>query len=801
MSHVSFDANSYRIDDQPVWLLSGEMHYFKLTRGEWRRRLVQLKTSGFNAVSVYMPWNYHEITPGQWDFSGDRDVEHFLEIATELGLYVVARPGPYICNEWLAGGLPPWLIREPGIRPRTADPRFLAAVDRWFDRIVPIFARFQPSHGGTVIMAQVENEYGHYGEAQEADYIYHLRDALRERGIDVPIITCDSFINFARLRPSCWDGIQMCCNFGGNGLRILERARAMQPDAPLFITEYWIAAFDWWGRHATASMDDQRALNGALEIAAGGAGGLTAFVFSGGSHFGYWHGRSICSSDNFMTTLYGPGAPVLDDGRFSGKYQLMKNRLAPLVHCGLATAGMPEESGDPAALLRTVRRGPDGTCTFLLNRSSEQIAIAEAEKDQACVDQSIPAGAVRWQPSQLRLPGGQTLVESDLQLFATSPALVLFGRAGSNGSVRFADGELTVQVPVDDAPALHDHYGLPILVLNDRAIERCWRIDMPGAPVALVGGPDRIEDVAVRDGSLHLQISAGEPSSCWRYGDGALTSVTPAFQPPAEPFRAPLDGITVSHSLPELAPDFDDSGWFAAEEPQPLIAFGHGQGWAWYRCRFQVAESGPQMICLSGAADRMHAWVDGRYLGARGSGTNLGWNLMPSLAAGEHVVSLLVENLGMFNSGAEFDIPLCEPKGLYGPIWLNGADMTGWRMRAGVAADETLDTWTDPRLTGWQPAGGAFSGPGWIRGSFSAPDDFDGAVRLDLAAAGKGSVWLNGWNVGRYWKLGPQQSLWLPLDKLRDDNELLIFEELTCDLVKLGIDFTPFGHRAAWHLA
>lgn len=795
-SPIRFDRNGYWIENRPTWLLSGEMHYFKMTRGDWRRRLLQLKCAGFNTVSVYMPWNYHEPGEGEWNFTGDRDVGHFLQLAAELGLYVVARPGPYICNEWQAGGLPVWLSGKTGIRLRTKDPKFLAYVDTWWDRIAPLIARYELGREGTVILAQVENEYGHYGEGQEAEYIHHLRDGLRARGVTVPIINCDSFINFPRLKPRVYEGVNLCCNFGGDGLRNLARARGLQPDAPLFVTEYWIAAFDWWGRHGSAVYDDARALNGALEIAAGGAGGLTAFVFAGGAHFGYWHGRSICSDANFMTTLYGPGAPILDDGRFSGKYDLFKTRLAPLNLPALAQAGMPEIVELQPGLIQATRRGPDGTFVFTLNRSAEQIRIADAAKDQACVDMSIPAGAVRWTVRDLRLPGGQRLDRTSLDLLAVEPALVLFGEADSEGWLELDGERLDVHVPGGSLPLHLRHGKVDILVLNRAAAGRCWPLALPGAPAVVFGGPERIEDAVVRGGRIDIAASSPSQAEVWRFHDGRLAVESPAYVAAPAPDAVALSRIRFGCGLPECAADFDDSAWFSAPQPRRMAAFGHGHGYAWYRTNFDVVDEGPQTIVFSGADDRAHVWVDGRYLGCRGWGSNHGWHLMPNLPAGVHTLAVLVENLGMFNSGAEYDIPLGEPKGLYGPVWLNGVELSGWRMRAGLGADEGIDRWDRPGgdLDEPSPDGATLAGPLWVAGEFAIPGGFDGAVRLELGEhAGKGSVWLNGRNVGRYWNLGPQQSLWLPLGWLKPRNDLVLFEEVAIAPDRLRVALTPFG--------
>lgn len=817
---VTYNDAAYVINGQPTWLLSGEMHYFKMTRGDWRRRLVQLKCAGFNTVSVYMPWNYHELAEGEWHFSGERDVAHFLELAAEIGLYVVARPGPYICDEWQAGGLPAWLSAKKGIRLRANDPLFLRYTDQWWDRIAPIIRHYQLGANGTVILAQVENEYGHYGEGQESDYIYHLRDGLRARGVQVPIINCDSFINFSRLKPAVYDGINLCCNFGGDALRNLRRTRQLQPHAPLFVTEYWIAAFDWWGRQGSATYDPARALHGALEIAAGGGGGLTAFVFAGGAHFGYWHGRSICSEANFMTTRYGPGAPILDDGRFDEKYQLFKNMLSPLCSRELAQAGSPDVSDAGGGVRKITRTGPHAEFSFFQNRTKEQIRIADLEKEQACVDMSIPAGAIQWTVKHLPLAAGFCLESANLHLFRAEPALILFGPAHAPFTVALTAPADNVTVattaPVDvsvtgreitisgnvpgTASPIHLALSaggqvLDVILLNEAGVAQCWPLEMPGAETRILGGPERIEDMTATGDGIQLTVSSPQRAPLWLLRDNALTTITPAYLETAPDQQIRLQDIRISTTCPEAAPDFDDTAWTTAAQPLPMAHFGHGHGYAWYRTRLHVEQAGPQMIYFSGADDRAQVFVDGQYLGTRGWGSSKGWHLMPNLTAGEHTLALLVENLGMFNSGAEFDIPLGEPKGIYGPVWMNGTEICGWQMRSGLGLGEAIDTWENSGPHDWQPlCGDSIKGPAWIQATFTLPEHTDGALRLELGThAGKGSVWLNDRHIGRYWQIGPQQSLWLPLSWLRPQNTLVIFEETQIDPAALHVSLVPFG--------
>ncbi len=829
-SPVTYSSSSYRINGVPAWLASGEMHYFKMARGDWRRRLLQLKLAGFNTVSVYMPWNFHEVTEGAWDFTGEKDVTYFLELAAEMGLYVVARPGPFICDEWQCGGVPSWLSAKPRIRLRTADRQFIDYCDRWWDQIGPIIADYQLGAKGTVILAQVENEYGHLGEQQEADYIYHLRDGLRARGVTVPIINCDSFIRFARLRPRKWDGINLCCNFGGDAIRNLARAREMQPDAPLFVTEYWIAAFDWWGRNGSAMYDDDQAVFGGVQIAAGGAGGLTAFVFSGGAHFAYWHGRSICSDQNFMTTLYGPGAPILDDGSFNGKYARFKRVMTGLMagEDELAEAGMPEVQEVQPGLVQAVRQGPHAQYQFLINQGTEQLRIADAEKEQAAVDMSIPAGATIWSVKHLPLPAGFTLQDTTANVFCADPALVLYGDAGQSIRTRLVcpnsaqpvtvdgmpvstDGNevvLTAQVPTDDEVRScvvgAGEASVMVLLMNHETVDRSWRIAMPGMQPTVLVGPDRVEDITTTGDVLEVRISVDSVRPCCQVSAESILPVAVSYGNEPEPVHAPLQHVNISREFPEATRAYDAGTWFAADQPQPMATFGHGQGWAWYRTTITVRDAGPQMIMVSGAADRIHLFIDGQYLVARGANTNHGWNTMAYLEQGTYTLAILTENLGMFNTGAEFDIPLGEPKGLFGPVWLNGEELRGWRMRAGIADDEALEYWPEVGNTlSWiTNTDESLTGPVWIRAEFDMPDSFDGAVRLNLEkAAGKGCVWLNGRNIGRYWSMGPQQSLWLPLSWLLPHNTLVLFEEIEITPAQVRVDGQPFGTQGSCRLA
>ena len=189
-SGVELDATGIRLGGRPRLLLCASLFYFRLPREEWRDRLAQVRASGYTCVDVYFPWNFHETAPGEWSFDGRRDIAAFLDLAHAEGLTVVARPGPYICSEWDGGALPAWLGLDPRLRVRQAEPRFLAQVAGWFDRVLPVLAERQYQAGGPVILVQLENELDFFDCADRAGYLTALRDQALAHGITVPLIAC-----------------------------------------------------------------------------------------------------------------------------------------------------------------------------------------------------------------------------------------------------------------------------------------------------------------------------------------------------------------------------------------------------------------------------------------------------------------------------------------------------------------------------------------------------------------------------------------------------------------------------------
>lgn len=179
----------FYLNGKPIKLISGAIHYFRIHPDQWEDSLYNLKALGCNTVETYIPWNSHEPEEGIFDFQGTKNIEKFIQIAESLELLVILRPSTYICAEWEFGGLPAWLLKYPGMKYRTNSPLFMEKVKNYFEVLLPKLAPFQMTHRGPVIMMQVENEYGSYGN--EKEYLEATKKIMQHLGIDVPLFTSD----------------------------------------------------------------------------------------------------------------------------------------------------------------------------------------------------------------------------------------------------------------------------------------------------------------------------------------------------------------------------------------------------------------------------------------------------------------------------------------------------------------------------------------------------------------------------------------------------------------------------------
>ncbi|WP_406192602.1 beta-galactosidase [Kitasatospora sp. NBC_01560] len=321
MPVLQITDEGFRLDDQPFRIISGGLHYFRVHPGLWADRLRKARLMGLNTVETYVPWNLHQPNPGDFRLDGELDLPAFLDLAAAEGLHVLLRPGPYICAEWEGGGLPSWLLADPGILLRSQDPRYLAAVDDYFERLLPAVRRHLSTNGGPVLAVQIENEYGAYGD--DTAHLAHLARLLRRGGVDVPLFTCDQPGDLAR---GSLPGFLATANFGSRSEQGLAALRAHQPTGPLMCTEFWIGWFDRWGGHHVVRDPAQAARELDTVLATGAS--VNLYMFHGGTSFGFTNGANDKHTYRPTVGSYDYDSPLDEAGDPTDKYEAFREVIA-----------------------------------------------------------------------------------------------------------------------------------------------------------------------------------------------------------------------------------------------------------------------------------------------------------------------------------------------------------------------------------------------------------------------------------------------------------------------------------------
>jgi beta-galactosidase GanA len=574
---ITYDRYSFSLDGQRVWLWSAEFHYYRLPNPDlWRDQLEKLKAAGFNAVSLYFSWAYHSPAPGVFDFSGVRDLDRLLDIADEVGLYVLARPGPYINAELDSGGYPAWLTTQAG-RARTAADDYQAAWEEWFAAVNRIIARHQFTDGrGPVILFQIENEY----DGSDAAYMEELKAAARRDGITVPLFHNDKGRNLlwsagpgapelyaTDTYPAGFD-----CNrtsFPGlTDYRFLRDGTSFNPprpgvgNRPFFWGEFQGGAFDPWGG---PGYDRCRALTGPtferMFYANNIENQFTAqnlYMTYGGTNWG-WQ-----ADPNVVYTSYDYGAAFSEERRLTEKVPVLK-QLGYMV-ATVADLLKADDPGDVASANPAVRvwakENPDTRSRFYFVRHAGNGTAATDDSTSFTFD--VPDGtytaSVRVNGRDFKiLPAGfdlerQRLVYSTSEIYAAAQAgdrdvALLHGRRGESGEtvlryrsrpeVKVLAGDIDVEW--DDARGdlrlgyVHDGLArvsiggggrppLTLLLADSDTASSFWRVETARGPL-LVRGAYLVRSARWDGSSLALKGDT-ESSGPLEVFDGRAQSVS-----------------------------------------------------------------------------------------------------------------------------------------------------------------------------------------------------------------------------------------------------------------------------------
>ncbi|XP_033849501.2 beta-galactosidase [Acipenser ruthenus] len=314
---IDYKNDCFRKDGKPFRYISGSIHYNRVPQYYWKDRLVKMYMAGLNAIQTYVPWNYHEPSPKQYNFTGDRDLISFLQLANDIGLLVILRPGPYICGEWDMGGLPAWLLKKKDIVLRSSDPDYIAAVDQWMGELLPRIKPFLYQNGGPVITVQVENEYGSYF-ACDYNYLRHLTKLFRSHlGDEVVLFTTDG-AGEGYLKCGALQGLYATVDFGpgGNVTAQFLTQRHAEPRGPLVNSEFYTGWLDHWGEQH--SVVDKNIVAKSLNEILAAEASVNLYMFIGGTNFAYWNGANTPYAP--QPTSYDYDSPLSEAGDLTDKY-------------------------------------------------------------------------------------------------------------------------------------------------------------------------------------------------------------------------------------------------------------------------------------------------------------------------------------------------------------------------------------------------------------------------------------------------------------------------------------------------
>ncbi len=329
MGILTYNDKHFLMDGQEYTIISGAMHYFRIPREYWLDRLTKLKECGFNTVETYTAWNLHEKHEGQFDFSGMLDIAEYVSIAESLGLNVILRPGPYICSEWEFGGLPAWLLSYHTMGLRCNDPLFIEKVRNYYHALFEQLKGHFSTEGGGIIMVQIENEYGSYGDDKE--YLRAIEDIYRECGVDVTLFTSDG---------ACWWMLgggtlpdHLCvANFGSHPVENFRMLDLFRKNQPHMCGEYWCGWFDHW--YEEHHVRDAEELAGLFSDMIESGASLNFYMFHGGTNFGFMNGANHGGKYEPTITSYDYNALLSEAGDLTPAYyavrRIMEEKYGPL---------------------------------------------------------------------------------------------------------------------------------------------------------------------------------------------------------------------------------------------------------------------------------------------------------------------------------------------------------------------------------------------------------------------------------------------------------------------------------------
>lgn len=621
----NFDSKGFIINGKRTFLVSAGLEYARMPRQLWKDRLLKLKRGGFNCVEIYTIWNFHEPREGQFEFSGDHDLDYFLTLVKELGLYAIVRVGPYYCAEWDQGGYPLWLRFKKDLRVREDNPVFEKYVDRFFDRLLPIVFKHQIHKGGSVILVQLENEHPKgWGTLMPDPYFKHLQSKSLNLGMEVPYF---------------FSGLHHATDPAGEG----ELDDVNRPN-PWFSTEFWSMWYTQYGAKPNdAALYDRRT----WKIIAHGGNGYNFYMAYGGSNFGYTNNDEDAAS-------YDYGAAVGQAGDLRPIYYTFKRAgifarsFEEILENSVSANSKYQYLTKDTALKVTARTAAAGDLIFLDNPGTKPL-LARFSVNQKLpkISLRLAAGEIYPLVHHFRLNKTVMLDWALTRIYAvvkqnTTTTLLVEAAAAENLSLHFSTSakpviirkgtgikvsgqKITIHTQIDAAlkPVEYSFTvageSIRILVMNRAQLDKTWQVEAGGLNT-LVTGVSYLSKVELKKNMLLLDAAYpmlgkkdGKATLYLEKGSRVLragTALLPATQRSKIPALKLSSWAHQSGNLP-AAPGFDDNQWLLTEDPSQMGADGDLTNSAWYKTKLDLPSSGKYTLQVDGG-DRGTAFIDGK---------------------------------------------------------------------------------------------------------------------------------------------------------------------------------------------
>ncbi|MDE1191759.1 MAG: beta-galactosidase [Arachidicoccus sp.] len=784
--YINFDSRGFIIKGKRTFLASAGLEYARIPHELWHDRLLRLKRAGFDCIEIYTFWNFHEPEEGKFDFSGDHDLNAFLQEVHKLDMYAIVRVGPYYCAEWDLGGYPHWLKFKPGVVVRSPNAEFEKYVDRFFAKLIPIVAKNQINHGGAVVLVQLENEHPlSWGTYIPNEYFEHLQKTALSLGLEVPYF---------------FSGLNHGSDPAGKKMNLDDSAR---PN-PWFTTEFWSV---WYNLYGSTQRDADEYGNRTWKIISHGGNGYNYYMAHGGTNFGYTNGHEDAAS-------YDYGAAVGQTGDLRPiYYQFKRNALfarsfQDILENSIGTDSLSGDFAINKSVITNTRASNAGDIIFLENPDSIN-TITQVKINNQLLPSNGTLILNRWEfipiihnfslTKNVSINWAVTRILG-IQQEGNTKTIVVYGQSNSAGEIWFSvNGNAIVKEgnnafekennilklkwsfhakkPIEYS-FKDDNITIRVLTLNAELSDHTWFIDENRLNKIIVG-PQYIGDIQMAE--KHLQFETEQfwnrgdiEKQVWVYGDKAtvnLQNIFPAINHTAE---LSLSTWQAKDASAPAQPGFDDSKWLTNQNPLEMGADGDLSEDAWYRTNFDVDSTGEYKLNIEKGGNRFIVFVDGEKVTAGGLK-----NLSFVTTAGHHQLTIYTAHDGrdkLYNFTRE--LAKANPKGIAGKITLDGNKefkLLNWKLKGGPGEFASTDGWKSVSSSD------TFDRPTFFKNYFEMKNSNSNEHpiwRVTIDGLSHGFIWVNGHNLGAFPETVPINSLYIPEAWLKEgSNEVVIYDE------------------------